>query len=106
MTGLQVVGLTAAGVVAGTTSAMAGGASLLTFPVLLGLGLPPLAANVTNTTGLVPTAIGAALASREELSGQRPLLALLAVPSILGSLAGRPYSCSRRRACSPRSRRC
>jgi uncharacterized membrane protein YfcA len=88
MTGWHVLGLAAAGVVAGATSAMAGGASLLTFPVLLGLGLPPLAANVTNTTGLVPTAIGAALASREELSGQRPLLALLAVPSILGSLTG------------------
>jgi uncharacterized membrane protein YfcA len=88
MTGLQALGVAAAGVVAGATSAMAGGASLLTFPVLLGLGLPPLAANVTNTTGLVPTAIGAALASREELSGQRQLAALLAVPMVLGSLTG------------------
>jgi uncharacterized protein len=88
MTALQVVGLAATGVVAGAASAMAGGASLLTFPVLLGLGLSPLAANVTNTTGLVPTAIGAALASREELSGQRPLVARLAVPMVLGSLSG------------------
>ena len=80
--------LAAAGVVAGAASAMAGGASLLTFPVLLALGLPPLDANVTNTTGLVPTAVGAALASREELEGQRDLMIFLCPPMIAGSLAG------------------
>jgi uncharacterized protein len=80
--------LTTAGVVAGAASAMAGGASLLTFPVLLALGLPPLAANVTNTTGLIPTAVGAAVASREELEGQRGLMAFLCPPMIAGSLAG------------------
>ena len=80
--------LATAGVVAGAASAMAGGASLLTFPVLLALGLPPLAANVTNTTGLIPTAIGAALASREELEGQRDLMLFLCPPMIAGSLAG------------------
>ena len=80
--------LVAAGLVAGTASAMAGGASLLTFPILLALGLPPLAANVTNTTGLVPTSVGAALASRLELEGQRSRLAFLAVPTVLGSGVG------------------
>ena len=80
--------LAAAGVVAGAASAMAGGASLLTFPVLLALGLPPLDANVTNTTGLIPTAVGAALASREELEGQRSLMTFLCPPMIAGSLAG------------------
>lgn len=80
--------LATAGLVAGAASAMAGGASLLTFPVLLALGLPPLAANVTNTTGLVPVAIGAALASREELAGQRSLMVFLCPPMIAGSLAG------------------
>jgi uncharacterized membrane protein YfcA len=80
--------LAAAGVVAGAASAMAGGASLLTFPVLLALGLPPLDANVTNTTGLIPTAVGAALASREELEGQRSLMIFLCPPMIAGSLTG------------------
>jgi uncharacterized membrane protein YfcA len=80
--------LATAGVVAGAASAMAGGASLLTFPVLLALGLPPLAANVTNTTGLIPTAVGAAVASREELEGQRGLMAFLCPPMIAGSVAG------------------
>jgi uncharacterized protein len=91
MTGMtlpELLLLAAAGMVAGTVSAMAGGASLLTFPMLLALGLPPLAANVTNTTGLIPTAVGAALASREELEGQRSLMIFLLAPMIAGSLAG------------------
>src|SRR3712207_8847436 len=69
-------------------STMVGGASLISFPVLLGLGIPPLIANVTNTSGLVPTAIGAALASQPELRGQRSQLTFLAVPAVLGSLSG------------------
>jgi uncharacterized membrane protein YfcA len=80
--------LAGAGVVAGTASAIAGGATLLTFPVLLALGLPPLTANVTNTTGLVPTSIGAALASQDELRGRRTRIAFLAVPTVLGALTG------------------
>ena len=88
MSPLQELLLAGAGLVAGTASAMAGGASLLTFPTLLALGLPPLAANVTNTTGLVPTSIGAALASRLELEGQRSRLAYLAVPTVLGAATG------------------
>jgi uncharacterized protein len=85
---LELLLLAGAGLVAGTASAMAGGASLLTFPVLLALGLSPLSANVTNTTGLVPTSVGAAIASREELAGRRGRLAFLAVPTVLGALAG------------------
>ncbi|MDP9432030.1 MAG: TSUP family transporter, partial [Actinomycetota bacterium] len=80
--------LVLAGVVAGAASAMAGGASLLTFPVLLSFGLPPLTANVTNTVGLVPTSIGAALASRDEMRGQWRLLFLLMIPAALGSVLG------------------
>jgi uncharacterized protein len=88
MTLPELLVLAAAGAVAGTASAMAGGASLLTFPVLLALGLQPLDANVTNTTGLVPTAVGAALASREELEGQGGLMASLWPPMVAGSLVG------------------
>jgi uncharacterized protein len=88
MSPLEELLLVGAGLVAGTVSAMAGGASLLTFPILLALGLPPLAANVTNTTGLVPNSVGAALASRLELEGQGSRLAYLAVPTVLGAGAG------------------
>ncbi|MDP9400186.1 MAG: sulfite exporter TauE/SafE family protein [Actinomycetota bacterium] len=88
MDALEALILLGAGVAAGAASSMAGGASLVSFPVLLALGLPPLTANVTNTTGLVPTAVGAALASRLELAGQRAFLARLVLPAVLGSLAG------------------
>jgi uncharacterized membrane protein YfcA len=88
MTLLEFVGLTAAGLAAGMASAMVGGASLISFPILLGFGLPPLIANVTNTSGLVPTAIGAALASRPELRGQGRQVLFLAVPAVIGSLLG------------------
>ena len=88
MTGLDFLILTATGLAAGMASTMVGGASLISFPVLLGLGIPPLVANVTNTSGLVPTAIGAALASQPELRGQRSRMTFLAVPAVLGSLSG------------------
>src|SRR3954471_22412018 len=74
MTLLQALALVAAGLAAGTTSAMAGGASIITFPVLLAMGVPPLTANVTNTVGLAPIVIGAGLGSAPELQGQRPRL--------------------------------
>ena len=88
MTALDFLVLTTTGLAAGMASTMVGGASLVSFPVLLGLGIPPLIANVTNTSGLVPTAIGAALASQPELRGQRSQLTFLAVPAVLGSLGG------------------
>lgn len=88
MSALDFFALTAAGLAAGMASSMVGGASLISFPVLLGFGLPPLTANVTNTSGLVPTAIGAALASQPELKGQGSQLLLLAVPAVIGSLTG------------------
>ena len=88
MSAPEVLLLVAAGLVAGTASAMAGGASLLTFPVLVALGLSPLSANVTNTTGLVPTSVGTALSSRPELRGQGSRLAFLAPAAALGALVG------------------
>jgi uncharacterized protein len=77
-----------AGLAAGAANAVAGGGSLITFPTLLALGVPPLAANVTNTVGLVPGAVGGALGYRPELRGQRGRLRRLAVPSLAGAAAG------------------
>ena len=88
MTLLQALALAAAGLVAGTTSAMAGGASLITFPVLLAMGVPPLAANVTNTVGLAPVVIGTALGSMPELRAQRARLRAVTAPALLGAVAG------------------
>jgi uncharacterized membrane protein YfcA len=63
-------------------------ASLVTFPALLAVGLPPVAANVTNTVSLTFTAVGAALGSGRELHGQRADLRRLAVVGALGGLTG------------------
>jgi uncharacterized membrane protein YfcA len=88
VTTLQALALAAAGLVAGTASAMAGGASILTFPVLLAMGVPPLAANVTNTVGLSPTVIGTALGALPELRPQRARLTALMPPALVGAVAG------------------
>ncbi len=88
MTLLQGLALVLAGLLAGTTSALAGGASIISFPVLLAFGVPPLSANVTNSVGLVTIAVGAATASREELSPQRARLRRLVAPSLIGAVGG------------------
>jgi uncharacterized protein len=88
MTLLQALTLAAAGLVAGTASAMAGGASIITFPVLLAMGVPPLTANVTNTVGLTPVVIGAALGSAPELRVQRARLSALGPTVVVGAIGG------------------
>jgi uncharacterized membrane protein YfcA len=88
MTPGQALVLVAAGLVAGTASAMAGGASILTFPVLLAMGVPPLPANVTNTVGLTPIVIGTALGALPELRPQGPRLVALMPPMLVGAVGG------------------
>src|SRR4051794_23779330 len=88
MTLLQALALAAAGLAAGTASAMAGGASIITFPVLLAMGVPPLTANVTNTVGLTPIVIGTALGALPELRPQRARLVALMPPMLLGAVGG------------------
>ena len=76
------------GVGAGLTGSMAGLASLVSYPALLAVGIPPVAANVTNTVALLSNTVGAAAASPRELSGQRARLARLAALAVVGGLAG------------------
>jgi uncharacterized membrane protein YfcA len=80
--------LVGAGIVAGLCATVAGLASLVSYPVLLALGLSPLAANVTNTVSLVATGGGAALGSRPELSGQKRRLARFGIAAAAGGSAG------------------
>lgn len=78
-----------AGVGAGLTGSIAGLASLVSYPALLASGLPPLAANVTNTTALMGNAVGTTLGSLRELAGQwrrlRTLMLLCAGGGSLGA---------------------
>jgi uncharacterized protein len=78
----------AGGLVAGIANTIAGGGSLLTFPLLVALGLPPLDANVTNTVGIAPAAVGGVLGYRRELAGQRQRLIRLLPYAVVGAVVG------------------
>ena len=78
----------AAGVGAGTINTVVGSGTLITFPVLLSIGLPSLTANVTNTLGLVPGSFMGAYGYRNQLAGQRPLVLRLGLASVGGALLG------------------
>src|SRR4051812_26418296 len=77
-----------AGVGAGTINTVVGSGTLITFPVLLGIGLPPVTANVSNTVGLFPGSFVGAYGYRRELSGQRQRAIELGTGSVLGALVG------------------
>jgi hypothetical protein len=85
---LNLVAVCAAGAAAGATNALAGAGSLITFPTLVALGVPQLAANVTSTVGLIPGAIGGSIGYADLLSEQRHRIPRLVVPSLLGAAAG------------------
>lgn len=77
-----------AAVAGGAVNALAGGGTLITFPMLIAAGIPPVAANVTNTLALSPGYLGATFAQRDNLRGQKRRLWLLLPVSVLGGLAG------------------
>jgi len=80
--------LLAAGILGGLASTIASVASVVSYPVLLALGLPPLAANVTNTMSLVLTGVGSVLGSRPELADQRTRVIRLGAVTALGGATG------------------
>jgi uncharacterized membrane protein YfcA len=83
---LALAGLAA--VAGGVVNALAGGGTLITFPTLTALGLPAVAANVTNTVALAPGHLGATLAQARDLAGQGRRLRLLVPTGLAGGLAG------------------
>ncbi len=85
---LEVVVLALAAFLAGAINAVAGGGSLVSFPVLVAAGYPAKTANVTNTVALWPGYLGGTFGYRRELEGQWRRAVLLTVPSIAGALAG------------------
>jgi uncharacterized membrane protein YfcA len=85
---LELLALAAAGAAAGVSNSLAGAGSLITFPTLLALGLPPVAANVTSTVGLVPGAAGGAIGYTDLITEQRERLTRLALPTLIGAAAG------------------
>src|ERR1700742_150450 len=88
MTPIQLVLAGGAGFAAGGVNALAGGGTLISFPILVALGLPPVSANVTNTVALSPGYLGGALAQRRAIEGQAHRVRALAVAAAIGGLIG------------------
>lgn len=77
-----------AALVAGAVNALAGGGTLITFPMLTFLGIPAVAANVTNTVALCPGYFGGTLAQWNDLKTQIKRLWLIVPASIVGGVLG------------------
>jgi uncharacterized membrane protein YfcA len=77
-----------AGLAGGAVNSIAGGGTLLTFPVLVGVGIPAIVANASNTVALSPGALSSVWGYRGELAGIRPWAVGLAAPSVLGGFLG------------------
>jgi len=84
----HVVFLLLGGLGAGIFNGVAGGGSLISFPLLLALGYPALTANITNTVGIWPGYVGGAAGFRHQISGQRERLVRLSPVAVLGGVAG------------------
>ena len=81
--------LVAAGLLAGTMNAVAGGGSFVSFPIMVLVGLPPIAANATSTVALFPGTIASTWAYRENLQGIAGISLKVLLPiSICGGLVG------------------
>lgn len=77
-----------AAIAGGAVNALAGGGTLITFPMLTAVGIPAVAANVTNTVALCPGYLGGTLAQINDLRGQGRRLWFLLPAGIAGGLAG------------------
>lgn len=80
--------LLVAGVGSGLIGYATGLASLVSFPVLLALGLSPLSANVTNSVALTGITLGGVTSARRELTGQRSRLLRFGAVGLLGGAVG------------------
>jgi uncharacterized protein len=77
-----------AALIGGAMNSIAGGGTLLTFPALIALGIPPINANATSTVALLPGSIGSVWGYRDVLKGSGRWALGFAIPSILGGALG------------------
>ncbi|MGA2504820.1 MAG: sulfite exporter TauE/SafE family protein [Anaerolineales bacterium] len=84
--GYIIAGLAA--IAAGMINALAGGGTLITFPVLMAIGLPAVSANITNTVALCPGYLGGTLAQAKDLKNQKKRLWIALSAAVFGGLTG------------------
>ncbi len=87
-TPLQLVLAALAAAAGAAVNAIAGGGTLITFPTLVAIGIPPIVANATSSVALWPGTVGSMWGYRRELAGSRAWAVRFAVPSLLGGMAG------------------
>jgi uncharacterized membrane protein YfcA len=88
LNGIEYTLIALAALAAGAINAIAGGGTLITFPLLTFLGIPAVSANVTNTVALSPGYFGGTLAQWNDLRGQVKRLWLIVPASIVGGVLG------------------
>ena len=88
MTAGEVAALLASSAGAGVMNALAGGGTILTFPTLILLGVPAIAANATSTVALLPGAAASLAGYRREVATHRGWLKTLFLPSLVGGGVG------------------
>jgi uncharacterized membrane protein YfcA len=84
----QLLALLGAGIAGGAVNAIAGGGSVITFPVLLFVGVGPILANATNTVAIWPGSVAGAYGFRKDVVGAPRSLYWLVLPSIGGGTVG------------------
>jgi uncharacterized membrane protein YfcA len=85
---IEGVGLFLAGLIGGMVNAIAGGGSFITFPALMAAGVPPIAANATNTFASSAGYLSGAAGFRRELWAHRHQLPRVAVSALIGGGLG------------------
>lgn len=88
MSPLEIVAIILAGMGAGTINTIVGSGTLISFPTLLFLGFPPVAANVTNSLGLVASGVTGAVGYRRELRQSAEILKMVLSATISGAIVG------------------
>jgi len=88
VTGLEQFAVLAAGFGAGILTSTVGVASLLSFPVLVAVGLPPVVANASNTVGMTPAGMSGSFGYRTELRAHPGVTLMVVVTCAVGAVAG------------------
>jgi uncharacterized membrane protein YfcA len=88
VTGLEQLAILAAGLGAGVLTSTVGVASLLSFPVLVALGISPVVANASNTVGLIPAGLSGSFGYREELREHPKVTWTVIITCSVGAVAG------------------
>lgn len=76
------------GFVAGIMNAVAGGGSLLIYPILIAVGIPPIVANATTGASVLPGSLSSAFGYRKHLRKLPVRYYLVILPSVIGGIVG------------------